>query len=233
MGVTMIAVAAPVESREARRRLLLAGEAHITLRSQRTGQRFTYRIRRPKATSPHFVAVLRGPGNDSDASYAFLGSIFDRSIFRHGTKSRIGRDAPSARAFNWAAQRILNMEPTPEMEFWHEGRCCRCGRLLTDPESITRGLGPICAGESPDPDIIPFSREREKDMATINQAQGVDRDKLLGIARARRFRGLVREIREMAGLTQSEVARQLGVSRQAVNQWELGRTGPSGDLAVR
>ena len=27
------------------------------------------------------------------------------------------------------------------------GRCCSCGRDLTDPESIERGIGPICAGK--------------------------------------------------------------------------------------
>jgi hypothetical protein len=27
----------------------------------------------------------------------------------------------------------------------HEGRCCRCGRKLTVPESIETGLGPECA----------------------------------------------------------------------------------------
>lgn len=27
------------------------------------------------------------------------------------------------------------------------GRCCSCGRELTDPESIARGIGPICAGK--------------------------------------------------------------------------------------
>lgn len=29
---------------------------------------------------------------------------------------------------------------------WHEGRCSACGRRLTDPESIERGLGPVCSG---------------------------------------------------------------------------------------
>jgi hypothetical protein len=28
---------------------------------------------------------------------------------------------------------------------WHEGRCGRCGRKLTVPESIESGFGPECA----------------------------------------------------------------------------------------
>ncbi len=29
-------------------------------------------------------------------------------------------------------------------EVWHTGRCSRCGRLLTVPESIEKGIGPEC-----------------------------------------------------------------------------------------
>jgi hypothetical protein len=30
------------------------------------------------------------------------------------------------------------------LEVWHEGRCGRCGRALTVPESVERGIGPEC-----------------------------------------------------------------------------------------
>lgn len=32
------------------------------------------------------------------------------------------------------------------LEVWHAGRCAKCRRELTHPDSIARGLGPICAG---------------------------------------------------------------------------------------
>lgn len=34
----------------------------------------------------------------------------------------------------------------PSLEVWHEGRCGRCGRALTVPESIASGIGPVCEG---------------------------------------------------------------------------------------
>jgi hypothetical protein len=34
----------------------------------------------------------------------------------------------------------------PELAVYHEGRCGACGRRLTTPESISSGLGPVCAG---------------------------------------------------------------------------------------
>ena len=30
---------------------------------------------------------------------------------------------------------------------FHDGKCGRCGRKLTVPESIQSGLGPVCAGQ--------------------------------------------------------------------------------------
>lgn len=122
----------------------LAGNATFTVVSKKSGTRFTFKVEQPKETTPHFVSVLTGPQNESD--YTFLGSIFDRSIFAHGTKSKIKRDAPSAQAFNWLWNKLRQEDKAPEScEIHHEGTCCRCGRKLTTPESITSGIGPECA----------------------------------------------------------------------------------------
>ena len=75
-----------------------------------------------------------------------MGTIFDAEKFVHGRKSRVGEDAPSARAFRWIWSRFVSDKDFAPAEFWHEGRCGRCGRKLTVPASIERGLGPVCAG---------------------------------------------------------------------------------------
>ena len=43
----------------------------------------------------------------------------------------------------------------------------------------------------------------------------------------------VRELRGKAGLTQEDIARQAGVSRQTINALEKGNYTPSVDLALR
>jgi hypothetical protein len=127
----------------------LAGNARLTLVSKASGQRFTYRVRQPKAdadgqTKPHFVQVLTGP--DNTASYEFLGTIFKRIDYKQGGRSRIGFTAPSAVAWRWFWQKLIIGSALPDqLEVWHEGRCGRCGRALTVPESIARGIGPECA----------------------------------------------------------------------------------------
>lgn len=126
---------------------VLAGNARLTLVSRKTGARFTYRVRRPADAGTdgvHFVSVLTGPDNEHD--FQFLGTIFEGARFVHGRKSKIAEDAPSARAFAWAFRHLAQSRELPELlEVWHEGACGRCGRALTVPESIARGLGPECA----------------------------------------------------------------------------------------
>ena len=128
---------------DATRTFVLGGNARVTLVSERTGARFTYRVRASKDGRVNFVALLSGSDNDSD--YEFLGTIFADGAYRPGRKSRVSPDAPSAKAFDWVWRRLAaDIMPT-EVQVWHEGRCGRCGRALTVPESIATGFGPVCA----------------------------------------------------------------------------------------
>lgn len=133
----------------------LAGNAYLTIRSEHSGARFTFRITAPRhattlenrgrAQKPiWFVRVLTGPDNESH--YEYLGQIRHDLTFDHGRKSRIARDAQSAVAFAWT-WKAIRAEQERVFDFvsiWHEGRCGRCGRKLTAPESIESGIGPEC-----------------------------------------------------------------------------------------
>ena len=128
---------------EQARKFFLAGNATLTLKSAKTKLHFTYKVRKPTETSPHFVALLRGPDNETD--YSFLGTIFDPTKpIVHSKKSRISTDTMSWKAFQWAWDWIRNGKIPEALEIWHEGKCCRCGRTLTVPESIANGIGPEC-----------------------------------------------------------------------------------------
>lgn len=132
---------------------ILAGNATFTIVSKTTGARYTYKVRKPEDWSKErptwFVNLLSGPDNESD--YHYLGLIRcwaedGRYTVRQTAKSRVGTDAPSFNAIKWALGHVLNDDVIPsQLELWHEGRCGRCGRKLTVPESVARGLGPECA----------------------------------------------------------------------------------------
>lgn len=125
-------------------RFLTAGRATFTVESP-SGARFTFRVARPKYARPngctHFVAVLAGPENTRD--YSHLGTLWPNGEFRareSGTLAGI--------AFAWAWARLKRGRSLAPAKLYHAGRCGRCGRLLTVPESIRTGLGPECAGRA-------------------------------------------------------------------------------------
>lgn len=119
-----------------------AGNSTMTLVSRKTGTRFTYKIKKSDDGRLFFVSVLTGQDNESD--YRYLGTMRD-GTYNHGRKSAIGIDAPSNVAFTWFYRQLDNLILPTELEVWHEGTCGRCGRKLTVPESIARGIGPECA----------------------------------------------------------------------------------------
>lgn len=128
-------------------RFMLSGRAYITFESARTGTHFTYRVTANKKaksspTAPtHFVGVLTRPD-----TYTYLGCIFEGRRWAHGHKSPINREAPSAKAFAWCWAKLSGGSMPETLEVFHEGRCGKCGRRLTDPTSISVGLGPTCRG---------------------------------------------------------------------------------------
>jgi hypothetical protein len=136
---------------EAVKQFVLGGRAVFTLVSKRTGTRFTYRVTQPPAERPtappppHFVGLLRGPDNTND--YAYIGAIFgDAEHVKHTRASKVSPDAPSFKAIDWLWASLSRGTLPETVEFWHEGRCCRCGRALTTPESVAAGIGPVCGG---------------------------------------------------------------------------------------
>lgn len=126
------------------RTFALAGNSTFTVVSKATGNRFTYKVRKPSEDKPHFVSVMTGSDNESD--YTFIGTIFDGRAYVPGKRSSIGVDAPSAKGFAWLWNNLVATGTVPAVaEFHHEGKCCACGRKLTVPDSILSGIGPECA----------------------------------------------------------------------------------------
>jgi len=126
------------------------GKAVLTLQSNITGRHFTYKVSKPRNqknnpnfNGPYFVSVLNGPDNYSN--YQYIGHIDRNNNFIHGgAKAHAGADAQSVLAFNWFINHLG--QPTKNLTVFHEGKCCRCRRKLTTPESLISGIGPYCAG---------------------------------------------------------------------------------------
>ena len=143
----------PVNNQITSSQFFTAGHAVFTVGNPK-GEHYTFRIQRPKPqtegpyadrVSPLFVSLLVGPDNTRD--YAYMG-IFDHSEHRPlrlTQKSKVTYDSRPVKVFGWAVNLVRNGKPVPEgYSIQHEGRCGRCGRALTVPESVQSGFGPEC-----------------------------------------------------------------------------------------
>jgi hypothetical protein len=136
---------------------MLGGSATLTLQAP-SGKHYTYKVkeaeRKPDdaANAPlrWFVGLLSGPDNDSDYTYLGLLENTQRSgdvlRFRLTPASRLGGEAAPV---VWVRRLIEALVAEDEKRlargaFYHEGRCGMCNRKLTTPESIKRGIGPVC-----------------------------------------------------------------------------------------
>lgn len=130
------------------RTFVTGGHATFTLKSKRTGNRYTYKVNKPREPHPgfkgHFVKILSGPDNENH--YQYLGVMEPDLSFRTTGKSKVDVNKKGVYAFRWFLHTLKDKQELPEeLEFWHEGKCGCCGRKLTVPESIASGIGPVCA----------------------------------------------------------------------------------------
>lgn len=123
-------------------RFMLAGKATFTVRSAKTGDHLTYQVRNWKKArmgTLHFVSVRSGD------DFACVGVISNEASFDRGRRPDLPADDPRVRGFGYVFEHLkYQKQMPPRCEVWHEGQCGRCGRALTDPESIERGIGPEC-----------------------------------------------------------------------------------------
>lgn len=128
-------------------KFILGGHALFTLQGQVA--RFTFKVSKKKDQSDNeaplfFVSVLSGPNNTQD--YTCIATIRGGKL--SPTKRFADSPPPSYKAFAWYFTRSVAGLPTVGAKFYHHGSCCRCGRVLTTPESVTSGIGPVCAEAS-------------------------------------------------------------------------------------
>ena len=121
-------------------KFVLAGRAVFTVNNDK-GDHYTYKISKHKTDDMYFANVLSG-GCDM---YSYMG-VFDKDahVIYKGRKG-MSPEAKSVKVLTWAMKVIDGKATLPQgYNIQHEGRCGRCGRPLTDPESIRTGLGSVC-----------------------------------------------------------------------------------------
>lgn len=127
---------------------LATHNGEITITNPATGQHRTFRIRtQPKdakfAPGKRIVSLLTG--SDNTSSYRSFAFVDDDGVVRvwrakQGQNGQLSDFDKFADLLNRADYFQVNYS----LEYLFSGHCIRCNRLLTEPESIRLGIGPVC-----------------------------------------------------------------------------------------
>lgn len=140
--------AEPFKDAQTALQFIRAGNARVTLVSQRTNMRYTYKVVACKDDVPtdprrrYFVSLLKGRDNNSD--YSYIGMLRAEHFFVTRATRHLAKAAFVA-AFEYVTKHLAAGHLPPHAQIWHESKCGRCGRALTVPSSISTGIGPECA----------------------------------------------------------------------------------------
>ncbi len=120
----------------------LAGKACVILYNTKT------------STSVKFWLIAKYKGNDITAWWIYTDADKTEYIgfitkglglqLRNPENSMTLKQKAGIPAFEWFWPRLVRKELPDTMCVLHNGYCGRCGRPLTDPNSLITGIGPIC-----------------------------------------------------------------------------------------
>ena len=150
-----------IENVEAMCEFVLAGKAWFAIKSLKTGTVFQYKVTAAKskinAPKAWWVKVLDEATENMSSPYRYIGGLY---IFQtnipsfsqdKGIEVITNKNHPAftilnhkINTFKWFWERMCINALPPSLEFYHIGRCARCGHKLTDEQSIDRGFGPTC-----------------------------------------------------------------------------------------
>lgn len=156
----------PTTDADAVREYVMGGRSTFTVVSTKTQARYTFRVRIPTVRRRNKAAgetieeyrarktlALAGPrkveamtGSDNYCDYTEIGTITTDGSFTE--KSWTPRKVEGRKTgFAWFWRAVNESQAAlAQAEVWHDGHCSCCGKKLTVPESLSTGIGPICAG---------------------------------------------------------------------------------------
>lgn len=128
---------------------LLAGKCEFTMVSGKTGISFSYKLskKESKLETTDYIYFLNIMENKQSkyAGIIFFDAKDNKFVFRKGKKGQLDNSDVKIKSILYVLNNLFNENYGLNVKIYHIGRCGRCGKKLTTPESILTGLGPECS----------------------------------------------------------------------------------------
>lgn len=129
------------------RNFIFAGRSVFTLENKETSNYITFKVKEVKKQGkviPGQFSIQCKALGDKNYGYEFMGFMNTiQKEFR--PRHRAIKDHVGFKTFIWVLKNFERLEDfEAKMAMYHEGICCKCGLSLSTPESIQKGIGPIC-----------------------------------------------------------------------------------------
>lgn len=125
-------------------KFIIGGKANFTVKSLKTNDHLIYKVTKAKDDpNKYFVSIDYHYDKFMCIGLLFSDDAKQKFTFRKAKK--FSDDTKSVIVFDWIVTKFLNNKiGSNQVEFYHHGKCARCGRKLTTPHSIEIGIGPEC-----------------------------------------------------------------------------------------
>lgn len=131
---------------------LLAGKSEFIAVSGRTGYKIKYKITRKESNkkddnASEYVYFIKTVVDNQEVYAGILYYDNKEQIFKfsRGQKGKLDIHHINIKSLLYIINNLYRGNSKLNVRIYHMGRCGRCGRALTTPESILTGLGPECA----------------------------------------------------------------------------------------
>lgn len=141
---------------------MLAGKAWFALKSLKTGTVYQYKVNAAKSefntpTTAWWVKVLLSNHTETSSPYKYTAGLYLKKHMKtpdlhiNYRTDVLDPDHPEHQytvnkmaAFRWFWDNLVRGTLPTSVEFYHIGRCAKCGHKLTTEKSIELGFGPNC-----------------------------------------------------------------------------------------
>ncbi len=114
--------------------------APFTIRSKKSGKDYTFKVSQVPFKNSNYIHIKV---ETEYLNFKYMGWYRDGKIIN----KKLEVNTPASQAVSWFLRQMFSNNfdnLNQSVDIFHLGKCLKCGKTLTDSNSIEVGFGPVC-----------------------------------------------------------------------------------------